>query len=140
VVIASSVIFTLCDNASIRDGLLSVLSSGVNQIVRSEFPDELASYVAIQLQIEGFGDGDTFVIEVVVTDMDGTPTEVADFSVDFTDSLSADQSFPFTFPFVLDARQLPVPAAQPYRMALKLNGTELSHFVYYGVLMETPAT
>lgn len=129
-VISNATVFTICDGANVREGLLSVLGGGINKLSRDEFPAELGSIIAIQLQIEDFEVGDTMQLEVEVTNEDGTPSTIPSFSGDLDEITASPEEAPLTFPFMLDAKLLPIESPGKYRMALKLNGEEINHILF----------
>lgn len=136
--VANALVFTICDSANVRDGLLSVLAAGINQLRREDFPTELGSFIAIQIQIEYMAENEGLLLEVEVTGLDGTITGISSFSSVLTDEMysTTSFSFPFIVPFSLDARSLVIPEAGVFRMALKLNKEEISHLIFSASLFE----
>ena len=126
--VISSQVFALCDAANVREGLLSILGAGISSISRSAFPAQLECVVAIQFELSGASPDDKIALRVVVTGGNGEQVDVPEFETTLN-RVPIEQDSPTssaTFPFVLNAAALSVPAVGSYRMALFVNDQELS--------------
>ena len=126
--VISSQVFALCDAANVREGLLSILGAGISSVSRPTFPAQLECVVAIQFELSGASPDDKIVLRVVVTGGNGEQVDVPEFETTLSKApIEQDPpSSSVTIPFVLNASALSVPAVGNYRMALIVNGQELS--------------
>lgn len=130
--VASAPIFTICDAATIRESLLHVLGAGINRAWRNTFPATLGSYVAMQIHVRELGPGEDVTLLVTITNADGSDASIPSFETSLSE-LSyqvADVTIPFSFPFILDARELPIARPGDYKMTLSINGVEASSIYF----------
>lgn len=139
-------ILTLCDAASIREGLLHVLGAGITSMQRAEFPASLGCVLALQLELVLEGQGMHAVnIEMAFTGPDGEdrgiPSFVTALQIDGTGVASDLSSIPgiATMPLVLNTADLMLPEAGLYRIELVVNGRFVNAIRFIASQVESPA-
>lgn len=145
VVVTAAQILTLCDAASIRDGLLHVLGAGLSYLQRTEFPASLACVLAVQLELVVEGkDMHALNIEMAFTGPNGEDRGIPRFAtVQQVDGTNIPQDVSstgaiVTMPFVLNTTDLMLPEAGPYRIELVVNGLHVSAIRFTASQMELP--
>lgn len=132
-------LLSLCDFASVRDGLLTMVSSGISQLSRPSFPSTLEAWVGVTIEVEGASINTDFALNIV----DDTDEIVATL-MGALNASTADAD-PHSFGYLtleFDARRLVVPAPGHYRLELLLGGRREAWVHFYALqnALEEPLT
>lgn len=121
-------ILALCDAAHVREGLLGVLGAGITEIRRDgAYPAPLSAQVALQVHVVDVAENTDFKFALKFEHEDGQPTGIDDLIIETT---VHEPTGLLSMPLVVDARDMPVPRAGQYRVALVYEGRELSSIAF----------
>lgn len=135
--LVSAPIFTVCDAASIREGLLNVLGSGISRIGRATFPAEFTSTIAVQLLIEDSDLTEDFTVRIELVGENGEDRGVPSYEEVFGQPIGLEApDEPFTIPLVLSGGPH-IPSSGRYKLVLFVNKHEVAH--YFISAREIPA-
>jgi hypothetical protein len=112
----------LCDFASARDGLLTVVSGCVTRLRPAGFPGQLGVMLALALEPsdDDFGVDHAVVVRVRRTDAEGP---VAELGGSFKVELGEETPIRPPAPLVIDLRGVPVSAPGVYSVEVELDDT-----------------
>ncbi|MDQ0574303.1 DUF6941 family protein [Agromyces albus] len=65
--------FELCDTASDRGGLISVLGAGIDLISRDQYPNDLGAMIAISVEIDAYQVGEKVALRLSIQKQNGDP-------------------------------------------------------------------
>ncbi len=111
----------LCDAASVREGLLSVLGAGITVIRRPSYPAPLASDIGVV--VSHTTSDKAFNLSLAIRKQ-GDPAVVAEIVIDgqVEPDPKAPPGVPASSSFPLDARGIGVPSAGVYTITATLRG------------------
>ena len=109
---------TICDFAQVREGLLSVMSAGVNRIWSSQYPGRLGVMLALMFEVSPGQVGMPLDVHIRVEDADGVRLSEATASIQANPSAEHDPGEMLTVPLVVDFRDLEVPAPGRYQIVI----------------------
>lgn len=114
---------TICDAATVRDGLLNVLGAGINDIVRPEgFPAPLLATVAGMLNIshsESFG---PLNFSMRFSTREFGDVGIEDLNIEVGNENPRSGEFISAMPIQIDASSIMVPAPGRYRISVLYEG------------------
>lgn len=128
---------TLADAVNVREGMLSVLSAGVNMIGRSEFPSSLGATLALMLEIPGPVDHGTISIQgsLVQVDSQEKVKEVGKFEANIDYGIGEERSANIPMPIPLET--MPIPEIGSYELRIQIN-EDLSVILPFRAELVTP--
>lgn len=118
---------TLCDVASARDGLISVLGAGITILSRPSFPAPMLCSLALLIEVgdtDGMGPHN---LNIVMTPSSVDDTEpVFEMGADFSQERPAGMSSvgSSSMPVVVDLHEIGIPVAGNYQIEIRLNGVQ----------------
>jgi len=121
------VVLTLADFASVREGLLNVMSGGVAFIGKQAFPAPMSCYLAALVEIE-VGDDTSKISESelpVVVDIANSSGELiasANGAFGGPGSIFGDPELPTAVPIALDLQGITLPTPDIYSLTMRVGG------------------
>lgn len=112
----------LCDFASVRENLITIVGGGVTRVIRPEFPAPMGVALALVLELHQMELGKPHELEVLVQGQDGE--QVASIVGGF--NLGRAQAEPgetVLAPMPFDLRNVGVPAPGVYSIEVAVDGT-----------------
>ena len=109
---------TLCDFAQVRERLLSVISAGVTRVWRSQYPAPLGIMLALICEIDPGSASIPREIRIRAENADGGRLAEAACAFQLDPGPGHDPGEMLTFPFVVDFRNLQLPAAGRYQIVI----------------------
>jgi len=119
-------LLTLCDRATVREGLLHILGAGINMLGRPNLPAALAVDLAVILESESLEElpGEH---QVLVTIRDDSDNLVARADVQWSLVAQVEQVDPPPYvPFSIPLQNVAVPSHGFYEITLALDGQQLA--------------
>ncbi|ARU53458.1 hypothetical protein CBR64_20505 [Cellulosimicrobium cellulans] len=116
----------LCDAASIRESLLSVLGAGITHLRREEFPTALSSFFAGLIEYDASDVESDHYIEVRIARVEGAEeVEVVNVrgELERLEQTALPNSVA-TLPFAVDLQSAEIDAPGDYYIAVKIDGAE----------------
>ena len=111
----------ICDFAQVREGLLSVMSAGINRIWRSQYPAPMGAMLALIIEVTPAEARIPREIRLRVETADGArlAETIAGFQIG-TPPPQNDPGEVMMMPFAVDFRTLQLPAAGRYQIVVDL--------------------
>lgn len=111
---------TLADAVNVRENTMSVLSAGINEILRTEYPAPMGVAVALMLEIAPSDPADAIVIDVEVLRVPQSVDEKPVVGVRGELNVSAPRTAVVYAPIPFDFRGQLVPSAGNYEVAVRV--------------------
>ena len=109
---------TICDFAQVREGLLSVLSAGITRVWRSQYPAPLGVMLGLIFEVTPGRAKFPREVRIRVENADGARLAEATGGFQVDPSPGHDPGEMLTLPFVVDFRDLQIPAAGRYQIVI----------------------
>ncbi|KHK98547.1 hypothetical protein LK09_06110 [Microbacterium mangrovi] len=131
---------TLADFATVREGLLTVVSAGLTQFFQAEYPAEVGFMLAGMLDIEPVAGGDIKVpFSVVLSDADGEEIWRGSSTIAGRFNDTVDLSMPSYVPITVVVRAL-IPREGQYLVTLTVAGLDPTVLPIRAVKVPAPET
>jgi len=117
-------IAVLADAASVRENMLSVLSAGVNQIVRPDFPAQMGLSLAMMLEVLPDDEIDAADVEVVVDHVPPLEDEKPVARVRARLELKGPRDGVWYVPMPLDFHSRKIPTPGNYEVRVNVTGAD----------------
>lgn len=128
----------LCDYAQVRNGLLHVVSGGVNRLVRREFPAPMGVCFAMVMELDHFEGQRSHELTIRIIDADGTEIAQGSGAMQPRRPGSADPLLGHV-PHVFDLRNVRVPAPGLYELKVYMDGAHQADLAFQAVAAPPPA-
>lgn len=115
---------TLCDAASVREGLLSVLGAGISLLQRTSFPAPLGVTIAALFELDEAPISNP-TIRFTVRSGSGDEVGITDYIGELDQALLF-TNFPATLPVILNANDLLLPQAGDYQLKIYIDDAEIA--------------
>lgn len=114
---------TICDYATVREGLLTVVSAGVNRLWRDQVPAPMNICLAVLLEVEQDSRADIHDFELVISGPDGAQVAKAEGAIQAGASLREvpEPEELAYIPLALDLRGVPAPVYGLYTMRIRVS-------------------
>ncbi len=109
---------TICDFAQVREGLLSVVSAGINGVWQSQYPAQLGVMLALVIEIAAVEATEPREIRVRIESADGTRLAEASGGFQIQSIPGCDPGEMLNLPLVVDFREVQVPAPGRYQFVV----------------------
>ena len=122
---------TLADAANVREGMISVLSAGVNVFFRPSFPSPLGATLALMIEASDADPIDHLRIRASIVELvsDGLQTEIGGIDVDLTVEIENGRTACFPIPVSLQGLVLPSPG--DFEVRLSIGTDEVARIPFY---------
>ncbi len=120
---------TLCDYASVREGLIFVHAGGVTRLWRDEYPAKMGVHLALVFQLHRMELGRPHEVDVRIM---GQDAEVAHVKIGFQADMPADLNIAETvqLPAPVDLSGVEIPQQGPYSVEIAVDGTHLRSLTF----------
>lgn len=131
---------TLCDAASVREGLLHLLGAGITMIQRGSYPAPLGVQLALLFVMNPKADLRPYQLKIAIHDME-KDEEIGgiEASISPAGPTSYGDAYPVSMPLVLDLRDAGVPRPGSYEIQVELEGERLADLPVAALKVPTPA-
>jgi hypothetical protein len=126
----------LCDYAQVRQGLLHVVSGGVNRLVRPSFPAPMGVTLALVLELDPFERRTDHEITIRVVDADGRQVAQGAGLI-LGAEMAPDAPSRTQIPHVFDLRGVQIPAPGDYEVKVYVDHAHHVDIPFQG--QQTPA-
>lgn len=114
----------LADAANMRENTMSVLSAGINQVWRPEYPTSLGLTVALMLECAPEDDADPVRVQVEVRHADSEPEDAPVIGLRAEVGLTSPRDDVAYVPMPLDFRNRQIPAPGKYQVVIRVADLE----------------
>lgn len=132
---------TLCDAASVREGLLNVLGAGITLLQRQSFPAPLTLSLALLFELEADLPDKGYRVDIELRDSKGEVGVRMGGAINTANAERPfDPSIPSSVPFIASLDGVGIPRADSYEFVISLEGQVVSTLKFAAVLVETLET
>lgn len=118
---------TLADFASVRNGLLTIVGAGINQMTRASFPAKIEAWMPVMIEIEGDSIETTLSLNVVDSDGKVVASMAGALQADAVDEVREEFGY---ICLAIDARELAISGPGHHVIELRL-GDSLEATVHF---------
>lgn len=133
-------IATLADAASVREGLVSLLSAGVTQLNRSEFPAPMGANLVLVAEMSAMEAKEVreLLIRVGIEAPDGSRIVEFEGRLEAVPASSLISGQSVQIPVVLDFTNLQIPMPGTYVVTAQFANLDAISFEFYATVVPTP--